>query len=162
MKIVGLTPELWEKYKKIRLRGLREEPQAFARSYDEEMAFPIEKWIERSSNPYNFMAIENGVPLGTAGVYFVNDAGEKIANIVGVFVVNEARGRKIGSKLIETVINRLKQEKETKKIRINVNIDQEAAVELYKKFGFEVNDEEIEKMGDGQEHSEYLMELSWN
>ena len=114
------------------------------------MAFPIEKWIE------------NGVPLGTAGVYFVNDAGEKIANVVGVFVVKEARGRKIGSMLIETVINRLKQEKEIKKVRLNVNKDQETAVEMYKKFGFEVIDEEIEKMGDGQEHSEYLMELNWN
>jgi len=159
MKIIGITPDLWEKYKEIRLKGLKEDPHAFGRSYDEEVIFPKEKWIERSNNPYNFMAIEGDVPLGTAGVYFVDEAGEKIANIVGVFVAKEARGKNIGSKLISSILNKLRQGEEFKKVRLNVNKDQEVAIGLYQKFGFEVVGEETGKLGDGQEHAEYLMEL---
>jgi ribosomal protein S18 acetylase RimI-like enzyme len=159
MEIVGLRPDLWEKYKEIRLKGLREDPQAFGRSYDEEVIFPKEKWIERSGNPYNFMAMENDIPLGTAGVFFVDEAREKVANIVGVFVAKEARGKNIGSLLIGAVLNKLRQEKEIQKVRLSVNKDQEAAIGLYRKFGFEVVGEETGKLGDGQEHTEYLMEL---
>jgi hypothetical protein len=49
---------------------------------------------------------------------------------------------------------------EIKKIKLSVNKDQIPAVNLYKKFGFEVVDTENAQLGDGNFYDEYLMEKS--
>jgi ribosomal protein S18 acetylase RimI-like enzyme len=159
VKIVGLTPDQWETYRDIRLRGLLEAPQAFARSYEEELAFPQERWLERARNPYNFLAIEDGVPLGTMGAFVQEESGVQIAHIVGVFVAEKARRQGIGSKLLRAVLGKIKQDSSIKTVRLTVNRDQIPAIKLYEKFGFHITGEETQKMGDGNEHTEYLMEL---
>lgn len=157
VKIVGLTPDLWELYKSIRLRALCEAPQAFARSYAEEKDYPQERWKQRASNPYGFIALENGVPLGTMAAFIQEPT---TAYIVGVFVAHEARGRGIGSRLLSAVLGKLKQDPTLKTVKLTVNREQTAAVRLYEKFGFVVTGEQSEKMGDGNVHTEYLMELN--
>jgi len=160
INIVSLTPDQWEIYRDIRLNGLLEDPQAFGRSYEEEIAFPQEKWRQRASNSNNFMALENGIPLGTMGAYISDESGNKVANIVGVFVSKEERGKGIGSKLLDAVLDKIKQNQSIKKIKLSVNKDQTLAVKLYEKFGFKITGEETQKMGDKKEHIEYLMELA--
>ncbi len=159
VKIVGLTPEQWETYRDIRLRGLLEAPQAFARSYEEEKAFPQEKWLQRAGNPYSFLAIEDGIPLGTMGAYVDGESDHKIAHIVGVFVTEKARGKGIGSKLLGAVLDKIKQDRSIKTVQLSVNKEQISAVKLYEKFGFQITGEESQKMGDGNDHTGYLMEL---
>lgn len=160
IKIVSLTPDKWEIYRAIRLQGLKADPQAFGRSYDEELAFPKEKWLERANNPFNSMAFENEIPLGTMGAFISEESGKKIANVVGVFVSKDARGKGVGSKLLSAVLGRIKEDSSIKLVRLSVNKDQMPAVKLYEKFGFTITGEETQKMGDGKEHVEYLMQLS--
>ena len=160
IEIVSLTPERVEAYKAIRLRGLLEDPQAFGRSYEEEKVFPQEKWLERASNPYNFMAIEDGVPLGTMGAFLSDESGDRIANIVGVFVSKESRGKGVGSKLLSAVLDKIKEDPAIRTARLSVNKDQTPAVKLYEKYGFQITGEETHKMGDGKDHTEYHMELT--
>lgn len=50
MDIFKLDPKDWEKYKKIRLEALQENPEAFGSSYEKEIAFPDETWQERCGN----------------------------------------------------------------------------------------------------------------
>lgn len=160
IKIAGLTPEIWETYKAIRLKGLLEDPQAFGRSYEEEIKFPKEKWLERANNPYNFVALENGVPLGTMGAYLSEESGQKVANIVGVYVSSEARGKGVGTKLLNEVLKKVKEDQNIKTVKLSVNKDQAPAIKLYENFGFHrVGDEHVQMMGDGREHTEYNMEL---
>lgn len=159
IQIVRITPELWETYRDIRLRGLREDPQAFARTYAEEAAFPPEKWLERASSPYGFLAVANGVPLGIMGTYIPDESGERVAYIVGVFVAREARGKGTGSKLLAAVLEELKKDPTIRSVKLTVNRGQTPAVRLYEKFGFRVVGEETRFMGDGKEHTEYHMEL---
>jgi ribosomal protein S18 acetylase RimI-like enzyme len=158
-EIVGLTPDQWEIYRDIRLRGLLENPQAFARSYEEEKAFPQERWLERASNPYNFLAVEDGVPLGTIGAFIQEESDKRIAHIVGVFVIKKARGKGIGSKLLGAVLNKIRQDSSIQTVQLTVNKEQIPAVRLYEKFGFQITGEESQKMGDGNDHPVYLMEL---
>ena len=159
VKIVGLTPDQWETYRDIRLRGLLEAPQAFLRSYEEEKAFPPERWLQRASNPYNFLALEDGVPLGTMGAFVEGESGDRVAHIVGVFVTEKARGKGIGSKLLNAVMGKIRQDRSIKTVRLTVNKDQLSAVRLYEKFGFRITGEESQTMGDGNDHTEYFMEL---
>jgi ribosomal protein S18 acetylase RimI-like enzyme len=159
IKIVGLTPDQWEMYRDIRLRGLLEDPQAFARSFEEEKAFPRERWLERASNPYGFLAVEDGISLGTMGAFVDGEPDHRIAHIVGVFVIKAARGRGIGSKLLGAILDKIGQDSSIQAVQLTVNKEQIPAVKLYEKFGFQITGEESQKMGDGNEHTEYLMEL---
>jgi ribosomal protein S18 acetylase RimI-like enzyme len=159
IEIVSSTPDQWETYREIRLRGLLEEPQAFPRTYEEAKAFPQEKWLQRASNPHNFIAIENGIPLGTMGALISDESGNKIATIIGVFVARDARGKGIGTRLLRAVLDKIKQDPTIRTVKLSVNKDQIPAVNLYKKFGFKITGEKIEKLGDGKDHLEYLMEL---
>jgi putative acetyltransferase len=159
IEIVNSTPERWEIYREIRLKGLLEDPQAFPRTYEEAVEFPQEAWMQRASNPYTFIAIENGVPLGTMGALLSDESGHQIATIIGVFVARGARGKGIGTRLFRAVLDKIQQDSTIRTVRLSVNKEQAAAVNLYQKFGFQVTGEKTEKLGDGKEHVEYLMEL---
>ncbi|MDP2860736.1 MAG: GNAT family N-acetyltransferase [bacterium] len=160
ISIISLTPDKWETYRDIRLKGLLEDPQAFARSYKEEVAFPQEKWLQRASSPYGFMAFKNDIPLGTMGAFISGEPDNKVANIVGAFVSKDARRKGVGSKLLKAVLDKIKQESSVKTVKLSVNKSQTPAIELYEKFGFRIIGEKTQKMGDGKEHTEYLMELT--
>lgn len=162
VEVVDLTPELWEVYKEIRLRGLQEDPQAFGRSYEEELAFPDEKWKERADNKFNTLAMERGKPIGTMGAYISKEDGVQVAYIVGVYVVSEARGKKVGSLLMQRVLEKIELTPNVSVIRLSVNKDQLAAVGLYERFGFKITGEKRERMGDGKEHNELVMEKCLN
>ncbi len=159
VEIVSLTPEMWQTYKEIRLKGLLEDPQAFGSSYERESSFTEEKWLERANNPYNLIALENNSPLGTMGAYFTEESGNKVANIVGVFVSSEARGKGVGSQLLKALLAKIKEDSTAKTVKLSVNKDQTAAVTLYQNYGFIVVGEELQIMGDDKEHIEYNMEL---
>lgn len=162
VEIIDITPELWEIYKEIRLRGLQEDPKAFGRSYEEELAFPEEKWKSRCEDSYGTLAMEGDKPIGMISGYISEEDNQKVANIVGVFVATEARRKRVGSRLMQRILEKIKENPEIGIIRLNVNKEQLAAVGLYNKFGFKIITEENHKMGDGEEHTEYVMELNLN
>jgi len=160
VQILTVSPELWEVYRDIRLDALQCEPQAFGSSYSKEKSFTKEKWMERIATRYNTIAIENGKAIGTMGAYISNEAVGKVANIVGVYVIGDARGRGLGLKLFDFVIAKVKEDHKLAKIALTVNKVQLHAVALYKKLGFKVVGEETTLMGDGKEYTELLMERS--
>lgn len=51
-----------ERYKTLRLTGLKQEPQSFSSTYDQELQFPPEKWLARMTNPEarTFVALKPG------------------------------------------------------------------------------------------------------
>lgn len=156
--IKDITLELWKVYKDIRLKGLQEDPQAFSRSYEEELAFPDEKWKERANNPFGTMAMRNGNPIGTMSAFISEEDGKRVANIVGAFVLPEARGKGLGSLLMQRVLEKIDQSSDIDCTRLSVNKDQLAAIRLYEKFGFCIISEKAEVMGDGRKCTEYIME----
>ena len=73
-------------------------------------------------------------------VYIFNNKlkTEHIAEIFGVYVINEYHGQGVGRKLIEVALELIQKNVNTSKIRVKVNPEQKAAVKLYKKYGFEI------------------------
>ena len=161
-KIVYLTPNDWQKAKSIRLEALQNAPQAFGSSYAKEAAFPIEKWQSRLipySNELKSWSVyaedEEGNIVGMVGAYVPED---NVPNIVSMYVSPKARGRGVGSMLVDEVIKQIRLHKEFNVAKLIVNQVQTDAVGLYKKFSFKVVEECKEKMGDGQEYSAFIME----
>lgn len=154
----SLSSSEWELYKKLRLLALKEEPQAFGRSFAEESAFSPTKWMERVQNPFNLVAFSEGKLVGMCSAFLSGSGEETVACITSVFVMKQFRGLGVGSALLATELKKLQQQN-VKRIELTVNSEQTGAVGLYKKFGFEIVAEQIERLGDGMNHLEYLMRV---
>jgi ribosomal protein S18 acetylase RimI-like enzyme len=136
LQIKKLPPERWREFKALRLEALQNDPLAFGSSYEEEINFTDKTWKEKIKNTL-FVTL-NDIPIGM--IVFVINSKKKlnhIAEIFGVYVREQYRDKKIGTQLIESAINLIRQNKSIKKIKLTVTSVQDAAVKLYSSFGFE-------------------------
>ena len=132
-----LTESRWAEGRDLRLEALREEPFAFGSSYKEESLLSEKEWKARNRNALYVM--ENNIPVGM--MVLIRHSNQKIkhiGNIYGLFVKMSHRGRGIGNLLIEKAIQIHNSLSYIKKIRLAVNREQESAIALYKKHGFNV------------------------
>ena len=161
IEIVRLPVSEWQSYKTLRLRALKVDPKAFGSSYEKESQAPDEKWQERLSNDnWILFAKAEGQLVGMMGAFQTEtDKASQTANIYGVYVAQEARGKGVSGMLMEKLLGLL-NEKSIVSVKLSVNKDQLAAVALYQKFGFEVAGEEDMVLGDGINHTELLMTKS--
>jgi ribosomal protein S18 acetylase RimI-like enzyme len=102
LRTVGASD--WQALRDIRLDALREAPYAFASTYDREAAFLDETWQERARSGNSILAYraEHGPrPVGlVAAIELV--PGE--LELVSMWVRPEARGRQVGSALVEAIM----------------------------------------------------------
>jgi ribosomal protein S18 acetylase RimI-like enzyme len=126
---------------RLRLRMLKEHPEAFGGSYDEAVAAGAEHQRERFLQPNGFIlgAFDGDVLIGTVGC--VRERLEKMrhkAFIWGVYVAPEARGRGVGRGLMEAAIARAREWPGLQQIHLAVVTLNEAARHLYRSLGFQV------------------------
>ncbi len=126
----------------IRLEALESEPFAFGKAVEEHRATPVETIAARFRNPpeggFNLGAFVDGNLVGT--VTFLREPGLKERHkgrIYGVYVSLPQRGKGIGRKLIDTLVERAKQNSSLEQILLAVASSQEAAKRLYCAAGFE-------------------------
>ena len=58
----------WQTYRDVRLRALGTNPEAFGSSFEREVAFPDERWVERASNPGTLLWVADDEPDASSGV----------------------------------------------------------------------------------------------
>jgi ribosomal protein S18 acetylase RimI-like enzyme len=167
MKTQTLLPFQWQEYKEIRLRALKTEPQAFLSPYEKEAAYPDEKWKQRLETAGKgrswvfFAKNEEDRLVGIVGAYRDDDDLQNhSAQVWGLYVDRETRGKGIGKALMTKVLGELESDPDIKTIILEVNTDQEIAKKIYEFFGFEVRATYSQKLGDGKEHQISKMEKS--
>ena len=167
VKIETLSFSQWQEYKELRLRALETEPQAFLSSYEEEAAYPDGKWQQRleqagKGKSWIFFARSlNGKLVGMIGGYRDdNDLKNHSAQIWGVYVDRQMRGRGIAKALMARMLEELESDPDVNMAILEVNTDQESAKGLYESFGFQVKTTYSEKLGDGREHQISKLEKS--
>jgi ribosomal protein S18 acetylase RimI-like enzyme len=132
----------FEAWWRVRLRMLREHPEAFGGSYEEAVAVGVEQQQrERFLQPDSFIvgAFEGDDLVGTVGC--VRERLAKMrhkAFIWGVYVAPEARGRGVGRALMEAAIARAREWPELQQIHLAVVTSNETARRLYRSLGFQV------------------------
>ena len=159
-QIVRLTPDQWKEYKELRLRALEREPQAFATQYAKDAAYPDTKWKERLAAVGNgkswtlFAQDTDGKLVGMVGGYRdENDLQNHSAQIWGVYVDKEVRGRGLAKALMKGIIDELETDSDIQTIILEVNTDQASAAKLYERMGFvTVGEPYPHLMGDGEQH----------
>lgn len=130
-----------EVYRVIRLEALKNHPEAFSSSYEQEHVRPIEQFRERFRNEgaYTFGAFDHEALVGI--VTLVRESYDKLrhrANIVGMYVKSEKRGQGIGKLLVNTALHRARQIEGLEQVYLSVISSNVSAKKLYLTCGFQV------------------------
>ncbi len=109
--IISLPPQRWREAKRLRLEALREEPAAFASSYEDELAFRDEVWRTRLTSAFErdgnltFFAEVDGKLVGMAGAGWSSKAKLRhVAEVYSVYVSPGVRGRGIATRLCDACL----------------------------------------------------------
>ncbi len=100
--IERLGPDEGERLRAIRLRALRDTPEAFASSYEKESQFSPDKWAERLKNPESRWMVATA---GGADVGLVHGRAEEgRMHLLAMWVAPEARGAGVGARLVDATV----------------------------------------------------------
>ena len=130
-------------FQPLRLRALKEHPEAFASSYEREVAYSIEFVAERlrrtasSTNNFTLGAFREKELLGLVGFY--RKTGEKEehrGHIWGMYVRSHEQGKGFGKALLANAIERAKSLPGLGQIELCVVTRNHTARNLYASLGF--------------------------
>lgn len=134
-----LIPADASAYRALRLQALRDHPEAFGASYEDEAARSLEMTAKRlDGGPLNcvFGAFAGDDLVGTAG-FVVPDQSPKSRHkglLVGVHVAPGHRGRELGRRLVTAVIDHARPQ--VVLLQAAVGVTNAPALRLYESLGF--------------------------
>ena len=140
MKVRKLVPADAAAFQALRLQALREDPVAFASSYEDERDTPLETVAERLA-PTGDRAIvgafDGGQLVGLAAWH--REELRKMHHkgfIWGVYVKDSHRGRGLAKRLLESVICLARQAEGIVMLNLTAYADNQPAIALYESLGF--------------------------
>jgi ribosomal protein S18 acetylase RimI-like enzyme len=154
IEIRRVTVDDVEAYREIRLRSVREHPEAFLSSYEEESARTVEQDRERLAakegrdDDFVLAAFDEGRPVGLTGAIRSGHHAKRhhVAWIWGVYVAPEVRGRGVGRRLLESAIETISKADGVEMLQLGVGTENHAALALYERMGFETYGTEVHCM----------------
>jgi RimJ/RimL family protein N-acetyltransferase len=163
VEIRQLTEADAEAYRAVRLRALREHPDAFGRAYEEAQGLDEMTQDFRSQHDGRrsfILGAFGGELVGTVGC--ARERGmknEHKALIWGMYVVPEAWGRGVGRALLSAAIERARKWPGLEQLWLSVGTDNQRASALYRSCGFEPFGLERRalKLGDRYIDEEHMM-----
>jgi ribosomal protein S18 acetylase RimI-like enzyme len=140
MEIRILNSKDAEIYRNIRLKALKDHPEAFSASYEEEIEFSLQMFENRLKEGANFTfgAFANEKLCGV--VTLVPEQKNKLkhrANIVGMYVEPITRKIGIGKSLMIEAIKKAKEIDNIEQLHLSVTSSNAPAKKLYQTLGFE-------------------------
>ena len=141
--IRALTHEDVPEYRALRLRALREHPEAFGSSYAEGLARPDSWYAARiydPNHPLDFLlgAFDDGALVGTLGFSRLEREKDRHKGAFwGMHVAREASGRGVGRALMQAAIARAREQPGLVQIALAVVSENARAVNLYRSLGFD-------------------------
>lgn len=142
VEIRELIPEDVEAYRDLRLRALKEFPEAFGSSYEESVQRPIDWYVDRlKTENDNFIlgGFLEGELVGTVGMYQSQGLKDRHKGIIwGMHTVTEVQGKGIGRALLMAAIKRARQIPDVELLQLSVVTKNVGARGLYLSCGFEV------------------------
>ncbi|GCE28893.1 N-acetyltransferase [Dictyobacter alpinus] len=145
MNIQLLTPVHAQVYQQLRLRALREVPEAFGSSFEEERDFPlslVESRLDSAAAHGERFVLgafdAAGTMVGLVG--FFRESHSKMrhkATIWGTYVIPEVRGQGVGRMLMQEVLKRAHEFSGLEQIHLSVVSTNAGARALYDSLGFQ-------------------------
>ena len=91
----------WEDYRSVRLAALRESPEAFVATVDQEEAYDEDFWRERMVRSARLVAEREGRAIGVVSVGTATGNEETAGELFGLWVHPEARGSGVATRLVK-------------------------------------------------------------
>lgn len=136
MLVRPLTPADATLYRALRLRALREHPDAFTSSWEEDRGEPLEAAAARLAKHAFWGAYERSELYGIVGLERESRAKNRHkATVVGMYVAPEAAGQGVGHALMETLIAHARGAG-IQSLVLTVTDGNPAAIRLYERAGF--------------------------
>jgi GNAT superfamily N-acetyltransferase len=135
-----LAPDDVAVYRALRLRGLKEHPDAFTSGYDEEAAKPLaatEARLAPEAGARMWGAFVEGTLVGAIGL--LREPRVKIRHkgeVFGMYVVRERAAQGVGAALLAHLLGEARREPDLTQLTLTVTETNVAARRLYEKFGF--------------------------
>lgn len=98
-----LAADEWEAFRRLRLRSLADTPQFFGSTLADAQARTEAVWRQILSERMQFVAVGDGVELGTVGA--MRDVDRGGLHLVSMWVAPEARGTGVSDLLVEAVLD---------------------------------------------------------
>lgn len=135
MEVYRLTESEGERLRAIRLRSLRDAPDAFGSTYEENAERSTSDWNEQVGTLPTFVAVKDGSDVG-----MVRGAPDHtradIGWLISMWIAPEARGQGAGDLLIGVVIE-WARDSGLRQLMLDVGDSNEPAIGLYRRMGFE-------------------------
>jgi ribosomal protein S18 acetylase RimI-like enzyme len=163
MEIRFLTADDASEWLRLRLEALQHESEAFSASLEEYQSLSLEEVKKRlwaDGDAFVAGAFEEERLAGMAGFY--REKGPKTrhkGHIWGVYVTPRARGKGVGRRMMEILLQRGAGINGVEQILISVATTQAAAMGLYRSLGFETFGREPRalRIGDRFIDEEYMV-----
>lgn len=134
----ALGGEDWQAYRRIRLEALRDAPEAFASSYEEEKDYDEAFWRLRMSRSTRLVAELDGRAVGIASVGQASE--DDVAELFGMWVAPEQRGQGVAWQLTQHAAQHARTQGR-RALRLWVSTDNGRAVAFFSSAGFRPADE---------------------
>jgi ribosomal protein S18 acetylase RimI-like enzyme len=132
-RIIRAKPADWEVYRSIRLRSLREEPDAYASGLETEARYEPELWQQRLATAFTYLAFDDDHDLvGIATGLWTQDGD---THVVGMYVVPQARGRRCAHQLLDAIAD-LAIRRQGRRLVLEVAQSNVRATRCYHAYGF--------------------------
>lgn len=123
----------WVAYRQIRLRALREAPEAYCSTYEGERAFGDEVWRERMAAGRAYLA--HNASGNLVGIATGLPGDDNAYEVVAMFVAPEARGQACAKLLLDAIADRARAAG-ADRLLLHVTDVNERARRCYARYGF--------------------------
>jgi ribosomal protein S18 acetylase RimI-like enzyme len=123
----------WEAVRDIRLRSLREEPDAYASDYETEARFEPSIWKQRIETASSYLAFNDDHDL--VGIATGLETGDGDTLVVGMYVAPKARGLGCAHQLLDA-IGDLAVRRQGRRLLLEVAESNIRAARAYRSYGF--------------------------
>jgi ribosomal protein S18 acetylase RimI-like enzyme len=123
----------WEAIRDIRLRSLREEPDAYASDYQTEARFEPDLWKQRIEAASSYLAFNDDHDL--VGIATGLETGDGDTYVVGMYVAPEARRLGCAHQLLDAISD-LAVRRQGRRLLLEVAESNIRAARTYRSYGF--------------------------
>lgn len=163
-----LQPHESRLYRSIRLVCLKNAPDHFGSTYEEEINIPklkFESYIEQDHEErFMFGAFDNGKLIGIVGFERMErQRARHRGEVVQMYVDAGYRGRNLGEQLLRGLIEQAFSIKGIEQLQLSVIARNRAAIQLYEKLGFQAFGVQPRYFKVGEQYlDQQFMQLLWS
>jgi len=136
VSVRALGGDDWPAYRDIRLAALRDAPDAFVSTYEQESAFDESLWRTRLARSARLLASLDGAAVG---IVSVGQAEPDVAELFGMWVVPNVRGVGVAWRLTQASSEHARGEGR-RALQAWVSTDNGRAVAFFSSYGFRPTD----------------------